>query len=152
MAPPPAYAPPPFAPAPPAAAGGVVDPNGLGVALDRLGSNDRKVARSAALVAGVLLDEDERVEAAVGGKVEGHGAVVLLTDRRLVLVDDRAWRPQVHRIELTPALTVAGWQDDRTASLTFQWDGRQVVLDQIRDRALAVEMAQRIRYRTGVAG
>ena len=44
---------------------------------------------------------------------------------------------------------VQGWQDDRTASLTLLHAGRQVVVERIIDRPLAVEMAQRIRARTG---
>ena len=117
--------------------------------MERLGSGDRKVARTAALVAGAILEDSEAVEAAVGGKVEGHGGVAVLTDRRLLVCDERPWRPQVHRIHLDPSVVVEGWQDDRTASLTIRWGGQQVVLDQIRDRSLAVELAQRIRYRTG---
>ena len=101
------------------------------------------------MVAGALLDEGETVEAVVGGKFEGHGAVVVLTDRTLRLVDDREWRPVAEQIPVGPQLEVQGWQDDRSASLTFVFDGRSLVLDQIPDRELAVEMAGRVRYRAG---
>jgi len=128
---------------------GTTDPNGLGLAVGRLGSGARKTAKVAVVVAGALLDEGETVEAVVAGKVEGHGAVLVLTDRSLRLVDDREWRPLHERIPVGPQLEVQGWQDDRTASLTFVFEGRNLVLDQIPDRELAVEMAGRIRYRAG---
>ena len=119
------------------------------MAISRLGGGARKTASVAAVVAGVLLDEGETVEAVVAGKFEGHGAVVVLTDRSLRLVDGREWRPFHETIPVGPQLEVQGWQDDRSASLTFVFGGRTLVLDQIPDRELAVEMAGRIRYRAG---
>jgi hypothetical protein len=73
----------------------------------------------------------------------------VLTDRALVLADERQWRPATRRLPVDPSLVVQGWQDDRTASLILQSPLGQLVVDQIEDRPLAVEMAQRIRYRTG---
>ncbi|WP_426572284.1 zinc ribbon domain-containing protein [Aquihabitans sp. McL0605] len=143
-----AYAPPP----PPVAPAGFADPNALGAAVARLGAGPRKATRTAVAVAGALLREGETVEAVVGGKLEGNAAVLVLTDRSLLLVDDRLWKPFTQVIDVTPTLDVQGWQDDRTASLTLVAEGGQLVLDQIQDRPLAVEMAQRIRYRTGATG
>jgi hypothetical protein len=100
-------------------------------------------------VAAALIGEGETVEAVVGGRFEGHGAVLVLTDRSLWLVDEREWRPFAEQVPVGPELEVQGWQDDRTASLTLTFAGRSLVLDQIADRELAVEMAGRIRYRTG---
>ena len=128
---------------------GSPDPNGLGMAFGRLDAASRKTAKVAIVVAGVLLDEGEMVEAVVAGRVEGNGAVLVLTDRSLVLVDDRQWKPFAEVIQLGPGLEVQGWQDDRTASLTLVFGGRSLVLDQIAAREQAVEMAGRIRYRTG---
>jgi hypothetical protein len=96
-----------------------------------------------------MLDEQEVVEAVVAGKFEGNGAVLVLTDRSVHLVDDRRWKPFTERLTPDGGLQVQGWQDDRTASLTLVVAGRQYLLDQIPDRPLAVEMAHRIRYRTG---
>jgi len=101
------------------------------------------------VVAGAVLDDGEVVEAVVAGKLEGNGAVLVLTNQALHLVDDRNWKPVTERFDVDSGLQVQGWQDDRTASLTLVASGRQRVLDQIPDRPLAVEMAQRIRYRTG---
>ena len=128
---------------------GNTDPNALGVAADRLGSNGAKLAKTAIAIASAQIAEGDVVEAVVAGKLEGNGAVLVLSGQGLLLVDDRRWRPVVERIVVEPGLTVEGWQDDRTASLTLRSGGRQLLLDQIPDRPLAVEMAQRIRYRTG---
>lgn len=139
----PGYAPPPAAPA------GPPDPNGIGVAIGRWSNGPKKHARTAVAVAASSLKEGETVEAAIAGRLEGNHAVVVLTDQGVVLADERQWKPTLERFELNPQFQVQGWQDDRTASLTFVVDGRQMVLDQIGDRPLAVEMAQRIRYRIG---
>jgi hypothetical protein len=153
---PPAYAPQGGYPPPgaygapaPAAPGAGSDPTGLGAAVARLAAGARKSTRVAVAVAGSMLEDGEVVEAAVGGKLEGNPAVLVLTDRGLLLADDRQWRPFTQRMTVDGDLQVQGWQDDRTASLTLVLGGRQLVLDQIGDRPLAVEMAQRIRYRTG---
>lgn len=131
---------------------GQPDPNALGAAVARLGSSARKATKVAVAIAGAMLQDGENVEAVVGGKLEGNGAVLVLTDRSLLLIDDRQWKPVTERINVDPSLQVQGWQDDRTASLTLVSGGHQLVLDQIADRPLAVEMAQRIRYRTGATG
>lgn len=89
------------------------------------------------------------VEALAAGKFEGNAALMVLTDRALILVDDRPWKPTVERIAVDAGVQVQGWQDDRSASLTLVTASRQMVLESIADKPLAVEMAQRIRYRTG---
>jgi hypothetical protein len=119
------------------------------VAAGRLGNSPRKQARTALAVVGAQLEEGEVVEAVVAGKFEGNPAVLVLTDRALRLADDRQWKPRTERFALDSGVQVQGWQDDRTASLTLVSAAGQLVLDQIGDRPLAVEMAQRIRARTG---
>jgi hypothetical protein len=131
----------------PASPVGAPDPNGLGLAFGRLSSGARKTSKVAVVVAGALIGEGETVEAVVAGRLDGHGSVLVLTDRSLLLVDDREWRPFAELIPVGPQLEVQGWQDDRTASLTFVFAGRTLVLDQIPDRDVAVEMAGRIRQR-----
>jgi hypothetical protein len=140
----------PVAPAPPAAPVGPPDPNGLGAAAGRLGNGSRKSAKSTLLIASSQLADDERVEAVVVGKLQGHAAVIVLTDQGVLLADDRPWRPFIERFTLDSSFQVQGWQDDRTASLTIVVAKGQLVVDGIVDRPLAVEMAQRIRARTGV--
>jgi len=119
------------------------------VAVGRLGNSSRKQARVALAVAGAVLEPDEVVEAVVAGKLSDVPAVLVLTDRALVLADERQWRPVVQRFALDQSLQVQGWQDDRTASLTLLHAGQQIAVERIADRPLAVEMAQRIRARTG---
>lgn len=131
----------------PAPSAGLVDPHGLGVAATRLGGSPRKHARVALAVAGAKLEEGEMVEAVVAGRFEGNPAVLVLTNQGLLLADERQWRPVAERFAVDAGLQIQGWQDDRTASLTLVLDGRQVVIDGINDRPLAVEMAQRVRYR-----
>lgn len=144
---PPQSAGPPASPFVPAAP---VDPNRLGAAVARLSSGARKVAKAPLLVAAVLLEDGELVECAAAGRIEGIGAVAVLTDRRILLVNERAWSPMVASMAVDPGLAVQGWQDSRTASLTFVAAGRQLVLEQITDKQLAVEVAGRIRARNGI--
>jgi hypothetical protein len=143
--------PPPTAPAyqAPAPAPLPNDPNGLGAAATRLGTAARKNGKVVFVVAGAVLDEGERVEALVVGRLNGNASALVLTDRGLLLVDDRVWRPVVERISIDGQMQVQGWQDDRTASLTLVTEKGQLVVDGITDRPLAVEMAQRIRQRQG---
>lgn len=83
------------------------------------------------------------------GRMGGEPAAVVLTGRRLMLVNERAWTPVVVILTVDPGLTVQGWQDSRTASLTFVADDGQYVIEQILDKGLAVEIAGRIRNKTG---
>ncbi|MFN8019381.1 MAG: hypothetical protein U0P45_14845 [Acidimicrobiales bacterium] len=117
--------------------------------MSQLSNGTRKAVKVPVAIAGALLQDGEVVEAVVGGKLEGNAAVVVLTDRGLLVVDERQWKPFAERIAVDAGLQVQGWQDDRTASLTLIVGGRQLVVDQIADRPLAVDLAQRIRLRTG---
>lgn len=150
MPPPAAVAPPmPAAPAPVVPVAGAGDPNALGQASGRLANSARKQARTALAVAATALTDGELVEAVVVGKLEGNAAVLVLSDRQVVVADDRQWRSRLERFPLGPSLQVQGWQDERTASLTLVTAAGNLVIDHIADRAMAVEMAQRIRSRTG---
>ena len=102
-------------------------------------------------IVSALLEEGETVAVAVAGKVLGDSAVAAYTNKRLVVVNDREWKPVVELIDIEPGVAVQGWQDDRHASLTFQVGDRTVTIDQIRDRQLAQELAQRLRDDTGAA-
>jgi hypothetical protein len=128
---------------------GPPDPNGLGVAAMRMGNGARRNAKIPLLVAGAVLESGEAVEAVVAGRFEGNAAVLVLTDRGVLLVDERPWKPITERFTVDASTQVQGWQDDRSATVTLYIGGRQVVIDHIADRPLAVEMAQRIRYRVG---
>jgi hypothetical protein len=138
------------APAPaPAAPVGPADPHGFVAAAGRLSNPARKAARIPATVAAALLHDGETVELMVVGRVLGLDAVAVLTDQRLLLVNDNALKPSVQGFEVDPELQVQGWEEGRTASLLLNrgQDGGRI--DSIGDTGLAREMAGRIRARTG---
>ena len=111
----------------------------------------RRSARTAAAIASVLLEDGELVEQVLQGSYLGKSAVAVLTDRRLLVVNDREWKPDVRSIAIDPSLQVQGIGDDKSASLTFTGSGEPLSLETISDTALARELAQRVRLRTGQA-
>jgi hypothetical protein len=137
----------PFPPAP--APGGVVDPHGIGVAMGRLGGNGRRAGRVALAVLAASLEPGENVVVLAQGQFRGAAGVVALVPGRVLLVNDRQWKPDVVSLAVDPALAVHGWQDDRSASLTFVAGDRHEVVSRILDRGLAIELAQRVREQAG---
>ena len=129
------------------------DPHAVGWAVGRLSAGltggPRKAAKTPALVLAVLLRDGEVVQCLVVGQVLGVDGVAALTDQRLVFVTEREFEPDVFELPVDASLTVAGMQDDRTASLTFQHGPHSAVIERISDRPLAMEFAQRVRARTG---
>jgi hypothetical protein len=146
-----ALAPPPAGPVPPHLPGaplpGVDDPHGIGPAVGRLGVIARRSAKVPVAILSAVLVEGDTVEALAYGRFRGAGAVAAFVGGAVVLVNDRQWKPDVARVELTPELLVHGWQDDRTASLTFVTPSGQEVLDSVDNRPQAIELAQRVRER-----
>ena len=147
--------PPPGAPAaapPPVAPSGPVDPHQLGLAVGRLGSAAKRQGKVAFVVASALLQDGEIVEALVQGHYEGQPGVAVLTQHRVLLVNEAEWKAGTASVDIEPSLTVQGWQDDKVASLIFESAGRQVTIDAIDDRALAQEIAGRVRAKVAEAG
>jgi hypothetical protein len=155
---PPAYG--PQAGSPPGSFGGpagfgpppgpvVVDPHGLGLSVSRMSGGARRAGKVALAVLSAVLDEGDVVAVVVQGRLRGHAAVAALVDGTVVLVSDRQWKPEVVVLPVDGELTVHGWQDERTASLTFVLADRHEVIERIRDRALAIELAQRVRRAQG---
>lgn len=135
---------------PDAASGpGTTDPHQLGAAIDRLSASTRKASAGAFAVASVSLDEGEIVQLAVGCRFLGADGVIVVTDRRMLIANDRAWEPDVVPVALEPGLTVQGWQDDRSAALVFARAGHELIVDRITDRAVAQELAAEVRRRSG---
>jgi hypothetical protein len=147
--PPPPPPPPPeeLAPPEPESPIGLVDPAGLGPAVARLSANAQRAGRVAAAVLSVLLHEGEHVDALVQGRYQSNAGVAVLTNERVLVVNDHEWRPDVREIPVVADLVVQGWQDDRTASLVFVTGGQSVTIEMITDRPLAQEMAHLIRAR-----
>lgn len=117
------------------------------MAASRLGNAGRRSGRVALAVTSALLDEGEIVECAVQGRFNGADGVAVLTNERVLVVNDRSWKPDVLEIEVDGSTTVQGWQDDRTAALVFQRADQSATVDKIGDRHLAMEFAQRLRAR-----
>ena len=130
----------------------VNDPFGLGAALARLGSGGRKGAKASANAAGVLLHDGEVVECVVQGQYYGANAIVLLTNQRLLVVNDREFRPDVVEIAIDESVSVQGWADDRYAALLVQRNELSAQVERIGDKPLAQELAQRIRARAAGTG
>ncbi len=135
---------------PDAAAGpGLTDPFGLGAAMDRLASGSRTIGRAAALIVADRLEAGESVLAAAVGRFQGANAVIIITDRRMLVANDRAWAPDIVLVGLEPGLAVQGWADGHNAVLRFERDGRELVVDRIADAEIAREIAGVVRERTG---
>jgi len=139
--------PPPEDPAPE----GVVDPHGIVPVITRMSAGSLRTGHVALGILSIVLQPDEVVDAVVQGTYQQHVGVAALTNKRLVLVNEHEWSPDVRSILITPELLVQGWQDDRTASLIFIVDGRSITLSLIADRPLAQDMAHRVRARIAQA-
>jgi hypothetical protein len=138
---------PPPVPAPP-----VYDPHGVGAAAGRLSSGARRAGRAALAVLGAVLDDGDFVAVAVQGRFRGEPGVAALVGAKVVLVNERKWKPDVVVLPLGSDLQVHGWQDDRAASLTFVAGNRHEAIDRIGDRGLAIEFAQRARHHVAAGG
>ena len=88
----------------------------------------------------------------VQGRLQGQPGVAVLTANRLLLVNDAQWKPVVEHVQIDSGLVVQGWQDDKVASLLFQSGAQAVTLENISDRALAQEVAGRVRAKVDEAG
>lgn len=146
-APPPPDAPDSLAPDEPASPVGIVDPCELGPAMARLSANAQRAGREAAAILSALLRDDEHVDALVQGSYQNNAGLAVLTNERILLVNDHEWRPDIREVPIVAELVVQGWQDDRTAALVFVTEGVSVTIDMIMDRPLAQEMAHLIRAR-----
>ena len=89
----------------------------------------------------------EVVDVLVQGRFGGEDGVAVATDRRVLFVNDREWKPDVQSLPYVHGLVVKGWQDDRTASLIFEFEGRTTTIEQIGDRELAQRVAALVRTR-----
>jgi hypothetical protein len=101
----------------------------------------------AAAILSALLHDGEHVDALVQGRYQHNAGIAVLTDERILVVNDHEWKPDVREIPIVPDLVVQGWQDDRTAALVFVTGGMSVTIEMIMDRPLAQEMAHLIRAR-----
>lgn len=146
-APPPAPAPSP-PPPPGQAAAPAGDPHGFGNAVARLAPTGRGAAGVAITVAAATLETGERVEALAVGRLEGAPAAAVLTDRRLVLANQREWNPTVASFGVNGALSVQGWEDAQGATMVFTATGRTITFDGVIDKQPAYDLVHRVRARS----
>ena len=127
----------------------VIDPHGLGLSVSRLSGAGRRVGKVALAVLATVLEEGDVVAVVVQGRFRGEPGVAALVEGKVVLVNDRQWKPDVVVLAVDADLAVHGWQDERTAALTFVSGERQEFIERIGDRGLAIEFAQRVRHALG---
>ena len=128
----------------------VVDPHAVGMAAARLGGGARRAGKVALAVLASALGDGDVVSVVVQGRFRGVPGVAALVEGRVVLVNDRQWKPDVVELPVDGDLVVQGWQDERTASLTFLSGDRHERIERIGDRGLAIELAQRVRHAQGL--
>ncbi|MEM7095633.1 MAG: hypothetical protein AAF567_21715 [Actinomycetota bacterium] len=167
-APPAPPGPPPAAPAPPAGAaappappdaapveeaapsssvgsGRPADPHGLAVHVEGLSSATRKRSAAAVLVASMVIEDGETVEAIVCGEFQAHDAVAVLTDRRLLCVNARDFAPDQASIALTDLDDVKGWIEGNRATLQISGGSLDLVLGDVREVEAAQKFASDLR-------
>lgn len=123
----------------------VPDPHDFHQAVARLDPDEIERARVPLTVCGALLERPERVRCVVTGQMLGCAAAVVLTDRRVLVVNERRWRPIVDIYDLGPDLNVRGRHDGHVAALSFSDDARLSMVDGIGEVELAVALAKATR-------
>ena len=123
----------------------VADPHGLEAAVARIHPVDQERSAVAIAVCGALLEEDEQVVGVVTGQMLGRPAAVAVTDRRVIIANDRRWQPLVDIYKIDSKLIVRGRHDRQVAALSFADVARLSMIDGITDVELAIELADRIR-------
>ncbi len=112
-----------------------------------LGLFSKRAGRVSFGIIGALLEPGETVEVLVQGRFGGEEGAAVATDRRVLFVNGREWKPDVVSLPYAPGMVVKGWQDDRSAALGFEIDGGTTTIDQISERELAQRMAAVVRAR-----
>ncbi len=112
-----------------------------------LGLFSKRAGRVSFGIIAALLEPGETVEVLVQGRFGGEDGAAVATDRRVLFVNGREWKPEVVSLPYAPGLVVKGWQDDRSAALLFEVAGTATTIDQISERELAQRMAVLVRAR-----
>jgi hypothetical protein len=111
----------------------------------RLGAPSRKAGRVALGITSVSLEDGEQVELVIQGQIDGAPGVGVLTDRRLLLVNEAAWVPLVETIGFEDGLEVAGEAQGRAATVTITSPAGVHQIVGSRDVDLAKALAARLR-------
>lgn len=123
----------------------VDDSQGFETAILRLHPQDRERAHVPLSVCGALLREDEVVLGAVTGQMLGRPAAVVVTEERVLVVNDRRWQPVVDIFPIDGDLVVRGRHDRQVAALSFADPTRVSMVDGIGEVGIAIELADHIR-------
>ncbi len=121
------------------------DPQGYDTAILRLHPHDRERAHVPLSVCGALLHEDEHVKGVVTGQMLGRPAAVVVTEDRVLVVNDRRWQPVVDIFPIDGDLVVRGRHDRQIAALSFADATRVSMVDGIGEVEIAIELAEHIR-------
>lgn len=124
------------------------DPHGIAGAVALLDAESRIAGSVSFAVAGALLDADESVDGLLVGRSLGMVTILVATDRKVLVISERGFSPEVERFALDPTLQVHGRTANAQASVTLIQDGTVLTVDQIREVGLAVHVADQIRART----
>ena len=125
------------------------DPQGFDTAILRLHPQDRERAHVPLSVCGALLHEHEHVHGVVTGQMLGRPAAVVVTDERVLVVNDRRWQPVVDIFPIDGDLVVRGRHDRHVAALSFADHSRVSMVDGIGEVDIAIELAEHIRNSGG---
>ncbi len=113
----------------------------------RLSGGSRRNATAAALVAATKFTSGEVVETVVAGRYLANDAVVILTNRRLLIANDREWDAEIVSISDLANLGVEGWVERRAATLRLTDGAVAHVIDRINDTSVAETLTTALRAR-----
>ncbi len=116
-----------------------MDPHGFAMHTQGLSGSSQKRAKAAAIAASLLLADGEQVQGLVCGEYLAHDAVAVLTDRRLLCINSRAFAPDQDSIALSDLQEVRGWIEGNRATLQVIGAGVDIVIGDVKE----VETAQR---------
>lgn len=118
---------------------------GFDDAIRRLATHERERATVSLLIVGAILDEGERVLGLVVGQMLGRPAVIVLSDTRVVIVNDRQWQPVVDVYALDSKLEIRGRYDRNVAAIGVSDGDALSMVDGVFDVQSAVDLVTRIR-------
>lgn len=93
------------------------------------------------------LVDGETVRYAVGGRFRAKDGVVMLTNRRLIVANDREWDPEVVVIDDLDAVQIEHWVERRAAILRITADGKAHVVDRINDLEVVETLVESVQNR-----
>ncbi|NLA35132.1 MAG: ABC transporter permease, partial [Actinobacteria bacterium] len=93
------------------------DPHGIASAVARLDAESRIAGSVSFAVAGALLDAGESVDGLLVGRSLGMVTILVATDRRVLVISERGFAPEVERFTLDATLQVHGRTANAQASV-----------------------------------